>query len=215
MAHVSAVCVVHTLLPEPANPDGLTAIDKRAVIGPVAVRSLGLAGDSQKDTAHHGGQEFAVYLYAEEDVEWWSAELGREIPPGLFGENLRTSGLEVSGLVIGARYRIGDSGLEVEVTSPRNPCATFARRMDEPHWVKRFTEHRAPGAYVRVLTPGTVRAGDGIVELAVPEHGITVADLMWPARSSAPAALLAASDAGQVVLGARMHAAAEKQYRGG
>ncbi|MGB7981670.1 MAG: MOSC domain-containing protein [Candidatus Nanopelagicales bacterium] len=211
MARISAVCVVHTMLPEPANPDGLTAIDKRAVIGPVEVGPLGLAGDSQKDTAHHGGQEYAVYLYAEEDVAWWSAALGREIPPGLFGENLSTFGLEVSGLVIGARYRIGDSGLEVEVTSPRNPCATFARRMNEPHWVKRFTEQRAPGAYVRVLTPGTVQAGDEIVQLAVPEHGITVADLMRPARSGAAAALLAASEVGQVVLGERMRADATKQ----
>ncbi len=211
MVHVSAVCVVHTLLPEPANPDGLTAIDKRAVNGPVEVGTLGLAGDSQKDTAHHGGQEYAVYLFADEDVAWWSAELGREIPPGMFGENLRTSGLVVSDLVIGARYRIGVSGLEVEVTSPRNPCATFARRMQEPHWVKRFVQQRAPGAYVRVLTPGTVQAGDGILELMVPEHGITVADLMRPARPGTAAALLAASDAGQVALGERMRADATKQ----
>lgn len=215
MAHVSAVCVMHSLLPEPANPDGLTAIDKRAVAGPVDVGFTGLEGDVSMDTAHHGGPEYAVYLYAQEDVEQWADELGRAIPPGLFGENLRTCGLDVSGLVIGARYRLGDCGPRVEVTSPRNPCATFARRMAEPHWVKRFTERRAPGAYVRLLVAGQVQSGDAITEISVPEHGITVADMMRPARPGAAAALLAAADAGQVLLGERMHADATKQLSRG
>ncbi len=211
MAHISAVCIVHGLLPEPNNPDGTTAIDKRRVLGPVAVGPQGLAGDLQKDLAHHGGEEYAVYLYADEDAQRWSAELGRDIPAGLFGENLRTSGLDVSGLVIGSRYRIGASGLEVEVTSPRNPCATFARRMDEPRWVKRFTQGRAPGAYVRVLTPGTVQHGDLVEELDVPDHGITVADVMKPAQPGAASALLTAEAAGRVQLGQRMRADATQQ----
>ena len=211
MAHVSAVCIVHELLPEPGNPDGSTAIDKRPVPGRVPVGPLGVAGDQQKDLAHHGGIEYAVYLYADEDAQRWAVELRREITPGLFGENLRTSGLDVSGLVIGARYRIGDSGLEVEVTSPRNPCMTFARRMGEPHWVKRFALGRAPGAYVRVLEPGTVAAGDRILEVHVPTHGITVADVMKPARPGSAAALLAAASAGDVVLGERMRADATSQ----
>ncbi len=118
-------------------------------------------------------------------------------------------------MVIGARYRIGESGLEVEVTSPRNPCATFARRMDEPRWVKRFTERRAPGAYVRILVTGTVSSGDEIVELSVPAHGITVADVMKPALPGSAAALLGADAAGQVVLGDRMRADATKQLARG
>jgi MOSC domain-containing protein YiiM len=211
VAHVSAVCVLHTLLPEPGNPDGTTAIDKRAVAGPVDVGARGLSGDAQQDRAHHGGEEYAVYLYADEDARRWAEELDRPIPPGLFGENVRTSGLDVSGLVVGARYRIGASGLEVEVTSPRNPCATFARRMDEPRWVRRFTERRAPGAYVRVLREGAVAAGDPIVALSVPAHGITVADLMKPARPGSAAALLAAERAGAITLGERMRADATKQ----
>jgi MOSC domain-containing protein YiiM len=176
------------------------------VVGP-----LGLAGDEQKDRVHHGGVEYAVYLYADEDARRWAEELDREITPGLFGENLRTSGLEVSGLVIGAQYQIGSSGLLVEVTSPRNPCATFARRMAEPHWVKRFTQDRAPGAYVRVLTPGTVESGDHIQEVSVPAHGITVADVMKPAKPGSARALLAAAEAGQVDLGDRMRADAMQQ----
>lgn len=211
MAHVTAVCVLHTLLPEPGNPDGLTAIDKRAVAEPVPVGPLGLAGDQQRDTAHHGGEEYASYLYADEDAARWAVALSRTIPPGLFGENIRTSGLDVSGLVIGTTLRLGASGPIVQVTSPRNPCATFARRIGEPHWVRRFAEARAPGAYARVLTSGALSAGDPIEVLAVPGHGIAVSDLMSPARPGTAQALLAAAAAGEVELGPRMRADAERE----
>lgn len=208
---MTAVCVLHTLLPEPGNPDGLTAIDKRAVADPVAVGPLGFSGDEQRDTAHHGGEEYAVYLYADEDAERWSAALRRPIPPGLFGENVRTAGLDVSALVIGTTLRLGAAGPVVQVTAPRNPCATFARRMGEPHWVRRFAEARAPGAYVRVLIPGALTAGGPIEVLAVPGHGITVSDLMSPARPGTAQALLAAAASGEVELGPRMRADAERE----
>ena len=211
MAHVTAVCVLHALLPEPGNPDGLTAIDKRAVGGPVHVSALGITGDQQRDRKHHGGQEYAVYLYADEDAGRWAAELGRDVPPGLFGENVRTAGLDVSGLVIGSRLRIGSAGVQLEVTSPRNPCGTFARRMGEPHWVRRFAEARAPGAYARVLREGPIRAGDAVEVVSVPDHGVTVADLMAPARPGRAAALLAAAAAGEVDLGPRMRSDAERE----
>ena len=87
-AVVTAVCLVHTLLPEVTNPDRLTAIDKRAVGFAVQAGPLGLAADLVKDFRHHGGIEQAVYLYADEDAAWWAAELGREISPGLFGAGL-------------------------------------------------------------------------------------------------------------------------------
>jgi MOSC domain-containing protein YiiM len=208
---VTAVCVVHELLPEPSTPTGMTSIDKRPVAGPVPVGPLGVRGASQQDTEHHGGDEYAVYLYADEDADAWAVELGREVPPGLFGENLRTSGLDVSGLVIGSHLAVGSTGLMLEVTAPRNPCATFARRMGEPAWVRRFTERRAPGAYARVLVQGEVAAGDPIDVVAVPAHGITVADLMKPARPGAPAALLAADASGQISLGPRMRRDATKE----
>jgi MOSC domain-containing protein YiiM len=207
---ITAVCVVHALLPEASTPDGTTAIDKRPVAGPVQVGPHGLIGDRQSDSRHHGGAECAVYLYADEDAARWADELGRDIPPGLFGENLRTTGVDVSGAVVGQRMRIGRAGLVVEVTAPRNPCATFARRMGEPRWVRRFTEGRAPGAYLRVLTPGTVAVGDEVEVMHVPAHGITVADVMAPPRDGAMAVLLAAEAEGQVLLGERMGRAARR-----
>jgi MOSC domain-containing protein YiiM len=214
VAVLTAVCVMHDLLPEPGNPDGVTAIDKRPVVGPVHIDELGLVGDQQRDRAHHGGAEFAVYLYADEDAAFWADRLGRAIPPGLFGENLRSAGLDVSGLVIGTRLRLGEV-VELEVTSPRNPCQTFARRMGEPRWVRRFTEERRPGAYLRVVTPGSVTAGDSIAVVSVPAHGARVSDLMAPAVPQAARALVAAAAAGELALGPRMLAGATRAAVGG
>jgi MOSC domain-containing protein YiiM len=203
MAHISAVCVLHSLHPEPDNPDGTTAIDKRAVAGAVALGPLGLAGDLQADTAHHGGVDQAVYLYADEDADWWAAELGRDIPPGLFGENLRTMGIDLSATRIGQRFRVGD-GVVLEVTAPRTPCVTFARRMDEPHWVRRFTDRRAPGAYARVVVAGAIGAGDPVVTLTPPAHDVTVAALLPPVEPGAFQRLLDAERSGAVELSERL-----------
>ena len=155
-AHVSSVNVVHALVPDTRGDLDLTAIDKRARDGRVHVGPVGLHGDDQYDKRNHGGVEQAVYAYAREDAQWWANELGYEITPGRFGENLSTDGLDVTGAVLGERWRVGDDGLMLEVSSPRVPCATFQGWMDEPHWVKRFTDHGAPGAYLRVITEGTV-----------------------------------------------------------
>ena len=181
---VHAVNVVHALIPDGRGALDRTAIDKRPVDGRVAVTApdgdfgVGLAGDQIYDRKYHGGPDQAVYAYAAEDEQWWAAELGRDIPPGAFGENLTTYGLDVTGAVIGEVWRVGDDGLVVEVTCPRIPCATFQGWMDEPHWVKRFTEHGAPGAYLRVVEPGTVGAGDEITVLSRPDHGVTIGETL-------------------------------------
>jgi MOSC domain-containing protein YiiM len=171
-ASVLAVCRVHQLVPDASNV-GVTAIDKRAVEGPVKVHKLGLQGDIQANRVHHGGLDQALYAYSQADADFWAAELQRELPPGIFGENLRVAGIDATNAVIGERWKIG-LDVEVEVTSPRTPCATFQRRMGEPQFVKRFTGEGRVGAYLRVLRVGTIRAGDHIHKLHVPRHGITV-----------------------------------------
>jgi MOSC domain-containing protein YiiM len=177
MAQLTAVCVVHALIPGPKDT-GMTAIDKRPVPGPVDAGPLGLAGDRVCDTTNHGGEEQAVYAYADEDAARWARDLGRDVPPGLFGENLRTSGLDVTNAVVGERWRVGGpGGALLEVTSPRIPCVTFAHRMGERGWVKRFAQRGAPGAYLAVVEPGAVCAGDTIVVEHRPERGVTVADV--------------------------------------
>ena len=182
---IAAVSVVHARVPDLRGDLDETAIDKRPVVERVAVRAagpagVGLAGDEVVDTRHHGGRDQAVYAYAVEDRDWWAAELGRELAPGSFGQNLDTEGIEVTGAVIGERWQIGDDGLVLEVTSPRIPCKTFQGFMDEPQWIKRFTEHGACGAYLRVVSPGTVGAGDAVAVVHRPAHGVTVGDVFRP-----------------------------------
>jgi MOSC domain-containing protein YiiM len=155
--------------------DGRSAIDKRPVAGSVPVGLLGLAGD-EHSAPTHGGEHQAVYAYAAEDAAFWSAELGRDVWPGAFGENLTTTGIDASGAVSGERWRVG--AVLLEVTVPRIPCVTFAGFWDLPDLVLRFTRAARPGAYLKVLEPGEITAGDRIEVLSRPEHGVTVAELM-------------------------------------
>ncbi len=170
---VEAVCVSGAdLLPLPDRRPSRSGIDKRPVIGRVAVGTLGLDGDVQVNRRHHGGEGQAVYAYAQEDADFWIGELGRELPPGRFGENLRTTGLDLRGAVLGERWSIGTALFEV--TAWRTPCANFARFWGVPDLVKRFAAHGATGAYLRVLETGEIGAGDPVAVVLRPDHGITV-----------------------------------------
>jgi MOSC domain-containing protein YiiM len=141
-----------------------TGIDKRPVEGPVQVEPVGLVGDSVLDAANHGGHAQAVYAYAREDQEWWMDQLGdelvRPITPGSFGENLTLVGVAVNHARIGERWAIGS--VVLEIVGPRIPCSTFAGFMGLRGWVKRFALADRPGAYLRVVTPGVLRAGDAV-----------------------------------------------------
>ncbi|MBK8084052.1 MAG: MOSC domain-containing protein [Devosia sp.] len=140
-----------------AGHRALTGINKRPVAGPVAIGPLGLADDAVLDLEHHGGPDQAVYLYGLPDYAHFEHVLGHPLPPGLFGENLTIAGLESAGVNIGDRFAIG--AVLLEASAPRNPCATFAARMGDAHWVKRFHAAQRPGVYARVLSPGSVAAG--------------------------------------------------------
>ena len=170
---VTAVCVSGPdLLAVPDRRPNRSGIDKRPVEGRVAVHPLGLDGDVQVNRKHHGGEGQAVYAYAQEDADWWAAELDRELPAGRFGENLRTTGLDLTGAVLGERWRVGTTLLEV--TASRTPCANFERFWGVPQLVRRFTAHGATGAYLRVLETGDVGAGDAVEVVSRPDHGVTV-----------------------------------------
>jgi MOSC domain-containing protein YiiM len=169
---VEAVCVSGD--PTFRLPRRRSGIDKRPVPGRVAVGALGLDGDVQVEKRHHGGEGQAVYAYAQEDADWWERELDRALPAGSFGENLRTSGLDLVGAVLGERWQVGTALFEV--TAWRIPCATFERFWAVPQLIKRFTAHGATGAYLRVLETGTVGAGDAVEVVSRPDHGLTVGE---------------------------------------
>lgn len=111
------------------------------------VRELGVDGDHVCDRKHHGGEDQAVYAYAEHEARRWSAELGRALPPGWFGENLRVSGIETTDAVIGERWSVGTGGLVLEATIPRVPCVTFERWSEQEHWTRRFARQGDVGVY--------------------------------------------------------------------
>src|SRR6478735_5412178 len=134
-----------------------SAIFKEPVEGRVRVEGVNLAGDDQADRSVHGGPEKAVYAYAREDADWWEDVLGIDIPNAMFGENLTTEGLDVSGAVVGERWRIGT--VELEVCQPRLPCSKLGLRFGDPKMVKRFAQASRPGAYLRILTEGDLAAG--------------------------------------------------------
>ncbi|MFF4586830.1 MOSC domain-containing protein [Streptomyces sp. NPDC001388] len=167
-------------VPYSDHPQGLTGIDKRPVDGPVRISApgpkgvggSGLAGDTVCSLIHHGGNDQAVYAVAREDLDDWERELGRPLADGMFGENLTTTGLDVSDARIGERWRIG-LDVVLEVTTGRIPCRTFQGHVGERRWVKRFTAKAATGAYLRVIEPGEVRAGDAIEIVHIPEHEVT------------------------------------------
>jgi MOSC domain-containing protein YiiM len=169
--------------PNPAKAEvGVTGIDKHPTTETVHVRAPGpkrtglgggLVGDQIFDTAHHGGDDQAVYAYAREDLDYWEGELGRSLSSGTFGENITTRGVDVTGALIGERWRIGDQ-VVLEVSVPRIPCDTFTRWMGEPGWIKRFTVVARPGAYLRVIEPGEIKAGDPVVIEHRPGHEVTV-----------------------------------------
>jgi len=182
-----------------ANPDlraqsKLTGIDKVAATEPVMVRApgsmrgglgSGLVGDTIGNHNVHGGDDQAVYAYAREHLDGWEVQLERELTNGIFGENLTTSGIDVTGARIGERWRIGTDGLVLEVSAPRTPCRTFAEFLHLNHWIKTFTRAGNPGAYLRVISPGVVRAGDPVAIDYRPDHDVTIG-LVFRARMTEP-----------------------------
>lgn len=182
MARVLTVNLAH---PRP-NPDKgqlTTGIDKRPTDEAVGVRApgpmhgglgSGLVGDVIGDMKVHGGDDQAVYVYAREDLDTWQRELERDLGNGVFGENITTEGLDVTGARIGERWQVGSRGLVLEVSRPRVPCRTFAAWLAVEGWIKTFTKAATPGAYLRVISPGTVRAGDPVEVVDRPDHDVTI-----------------------------------------
>jgi MOSC domain-containing protein YiiM len=181
--------------PNPWKPVAMTSIDKRPVSGPVMVTepgpkgtgAVGLAGDRVCDVQHHGGTDQAVYAYAREDLDYWAASLGSPLANGVFGENLTTAGLDVNGALIGERWRIGSAAV-LEVSCPRIPCGTFQGWLARADWIRRFTEAAMPGAYLRVVSPGLISAGDPVTIEHRPAHDVTI-EVTFRALTTSPALL--------------------------
>lgn len=202
---MASVLTVNTA-PAPIDLGELrTGIDKRPSAEPLEIRApgsrkdglgSGVVGDSVCNRRYHGGDDQAVYAYAREDLDRWATELNRNLTNGMFGENLTTTGVDVTGALVGERWAVGANGLVLEVTSPRTPCRTFTTWLGIRGWMKTFTAAALPGAYFRVITPGVVRAGDAIEIVSRPDHAVSVG-VVFRALMSEPELLpeLAVADA--------------------
>lgn len=134
-----------------------TGIYKMPLQRKVKITALGIVEDFIGSPKHHGGPDQAVYVYGAEDYAWWSRELGKELAPGTFGDNLTISEMESGQFNIGDRLHFGE--VILEVTAPRIPCSTLATRMGDPQFVKKYRDAERPGLYCRVIAEGEVEPG--------------------------------------------------------
>ncbi len=148
-----------------------TGIRKRPVDGAVHIGSDAVAGDTISDRKHHGGADQAVYAYSADDYEWWSAQLGHELAPGTFGENLTIEGLPTD-MDVGDRLLIGE--VLLEATAPRIPCSTLAAQMQDSGFGMAFRKAERPGIYFRVLNEGEVSAGDAVTYIENPAPVVSI-----------------------------------------
>lgn len=152
-----------------------SAIWKRPVGGRVRAEGVNLGGDEQADRGVHGGPDKAIYAYAIEDHAWWGEKLGRQLEYGEFGENLTTKGLDLTGALVGERWEVGSTVLEV--SEARMPCWKLGFRVNDKHFPRRFLAAGRPGAYLRILEEGTLGAEDEIRVVHRPNHDLTMGDL--------------------------------------
>jgi MOSC domain-containing protein YiiM len=169
--------------PNPHKTAVATGINKRALAGPAEVRApgskhagsgSGIVGDFIGDRRNHGGDSQALYAFEREDLDVWQERLERHLPNGFFGENLTTRDLDVNGARLGEVWSIGDR-VRVRVTGPRIPCSTFRGWVGETGWLKTFTAVARPGAYLSIVSPGAIAAGDVVTIVERPPHDVTIA----------------------------------------
>ena len=139
-----------------------SAIGKEPAAGPVQLNALGLDGDQVGCPEVHGGPDQAVLAYASEHYPLWRQE-GFAAEPGAFGENLLLAGLTDQQACIGDVYALGE--VLLQVSHPRQPCDTLARRFGRKDVVAQGRAHARGGWYCRGL-----RAGSRWFRGAAPTH---------------------------------------------
>jgi len=153
-----------------------TGIFKESVAWRVAVRKVNLDGDGQADLSVHGGVDKAVYCYAASHYDYWRKELpGRELPMGMFGENLTIDDFTEDSVHLGDRFSVGTA--EVVVTQPRLPCYKLGVRFGSDDMVKRFLASGRTGFYVAVQRAGDVGAGDEVKVMARDPNAVPVSEI--------------------------------------
>ncbi len=150
----------------------ITGICKKTVVGPVHLGKTGFTGDGVADLKHHGGLDKAVCVYGANNFPYWEEVLKTVLPAAPFGENLSLSDVDESEVCIGDIFQMGTS--VVQVSQPRQPCATLAARYGRSDMVKLVVESGRTGYYFRVLEEGIVETGNALTLKEKDRNGITV-----------------------------------------
>jgi MOSC domain-containing protein YiiM len=175
-ARILTVCVSRKKLVQVNGRTVSTGIFKQPVSQRLALRTLNLEGDEQADLTVHGGPEKAVYSYAAEHYPWWQEQLpDLELPHGIFGENLTTTGLLEDEVYIGDEFQVGSA--VIRVTQPRLPCYKLGVRLGRADVIKKFMRSGKSGIYFAVVQEGELGPDDELRYLRSDEHGIKVSDI--------------------------------------
>lgn len=154
-----------------------TGIFKQPVEGRVRLAGNSVEGDLQADPSVHGGRLKAVYSYTVEDYAWWETQLGTQLAPATFGENLTLEGISATDALVGERWAVG--GALLEVTQPREPCWKLGAKMGDKDFPRRFREAGRAGAYLSIVRQGDVGAGDTVEVVYRPSHPVSVGMLAY------------------------------------
>lgn len=119
------------------------------------VIDFGLEGD-----AHGGPWHRQVSLLALESIKKMQ-ELGLDVKPGDFAENLTTEGLDLVSLPIGTKLKIGQTAIG-EVTQIGKECHTRCAIYYQAGDCVMPKE----GIFIKVTTEGPVQVGDEIAVIA-------------------------------------------------
>jgi MOSC domain-containing protein YiiM len=171
---------IHVGKVAPLGDEGVpSAFVKQATAGPVAVTTLGLAGDQQADLRVHGGPDKAVYAYAAFHYSAWRREYPQHeklLVPGGLGENLAIENMVEADLCVGDVHSIGTARLQV--CQPRQPCFKFALRFNDEELPKAMVRNGRAGWYYRVLRPGVISADDQVAMVDRPNPDFPFARLV-------------------------------------
>lgn len=154
-----------------------TSIFKKPVAGRQEITFLTIKGDYQSDKKSHGGFDKAIYSYSVEYYDYWKTIIKRDDwVPGMFGENLTTSGLKDSEAKVGSIYRIGTAKLMP--VQPRFPCQTLCARFGLKEMIDLFYNGGRHGIYYKVVEEGHLEVNDEIELIEESKYDLTISDLV-------------------------------------
>lgn len=153
-----------------------TGIYKEPTDEPLLLGMTDVVGDAVIDRRYHGGVDKACYLYAADHYAYWQAQYpDKELPYGMFGENLTVEGLDETQMMIGDIYQLGTA--KIQVSEPRQPCYKLGIRFEDQGVLKKFVNSTYSGVYVRVLEAGRVKVGDSFELIAQADNRLSIAEV--------------------------------------